>query len=103
MQTTTTAAPRKVATRTPTRTKQLRDLHQSARNAGFDPRPGKPGRAAYEAEVMKAIGRTSTRQASRAERIRVAEHFNTVRCAKNGLTYAHDDYSDEACLELLGL
>jgi hypothetical protein len=66
----TTTTPRKLSTRVPTRTKQLRDIHELARKAGHDTRGevGDPRRESYERFLQKTIGRTSTRQAVRSER-----------------------------------
>jgi len=71
--------PTKRSTRVPTRTKQLRDIHQIARSKGYETREGKPGRELYENELMICIGKRSAKKASRGERVAALAHFKALK------------------------
>lgn len=76
---TQTAQPAKRSTRVPTRTKQLRDLHQLARSKGYETREGHSGRELYENELMACIGKRSAKKASRTEREAALTHFKALK------------------------
>ena len=63
---------RKVATRTPTRTAQLRRIHTDARKAGYDTD------RKYRAMLENVVGLESMRQATRAEREAVIRHLDSI-------------------------
>lgn len=50
------------------RTTQLGVAHDLARRAGYDPRPGSAGRAAYEDRLEQLVGVRSLKRASREQR-----------------------------------
>ena len=85
----------RVATRNPTRKTQLARIHQAAHAAGFDTREGKPGRAAYEAELRKVCGRSSSRQARRFERVAIIAHFESLRVRRPAPVMTQEQYDAE--------
>lgn len=93
--------PTKRSTRVPTRTYQLRQIHSAARDAGYETREDKPGRAKYEARLMELIGRTSSRQATRSERELLIRAFQAEvmggRCS-----WLLEAVSDDEALDVLG-
>ncbi len=82
------------------RTEQLGIAHDLARQLGLETRVGRD-RSAYEAKLESLIGRRSLKGASREQRHVVIRAFDAELQARRGLTYASDDCSDAACLELL--
>lgn len=76
----TQVAPTLHSTRVPTRTVQLRRIHELARQAGFitTGEVGDPRRERYERELTRVIGVPSVRRASRNQREAVIDHFRKM-------------------------
>lgn len=92
---TTLAPTARRTTRVPTRTRQLRDIHQAAHRAGFETREGKD-RSQYEAVLIAVCGRTSSRQATRPEREAILEHFDALIHATRPYSAAELDFIHNA-------
>lgn len=81
---------------------QLAISHKIAHKLGYITRVGDPERERYSDRLEQIIGKRSLKGATRAERNTVVRALEAELQAKRGSIYAADDYSDEACLELLG-
>ncbi len=83
------------------RVDQLKVAHKIAEQLGYVTRVGDPRRERYSDRLEQIINKRSLKGATRAERNTVVKALEAELQAHRGLTYAANDASDAAALEIL--